>query len=81
MRVARILNAIFWLYIWLSDALMPVTGSGDFWAAKGRQLFRLNSNFNDPPRLIGSTITILVLWFVIDWALRRVSRRRTKAAG
>ncbi len=53
MKVVRIVNAIFWIYISLSDAMMPVVTQGDFWAEKGKQLFRFNSNFNDPARLAG----------------------------
>jgi hypothetical protein len=27
--------------------------------------------FNDPPRLLGEAIIPLILWFLIDWGLRR----------
>ncbi len=79
MKKARIVNALLWLYLWLSDALSPAITPGDFWAEKGRQLFRLNSHLNDPPRLIGNAIIPIVLWLAIDWALRRVQKRRTTA--
>jgi hypothetical protein len=72
---ARILNALFWLYLWLSDVMQPVVNGGDFWPEKGKQLFRLNSHFDDPARLVGNAVIPLVLWFAIDWALRRKAKR------
>jgi hypothetical protein len=70
MGKARIINAIFWLYMWLSDALEPVVTEGDFWSEKAHQLFRLNDNFDDPARLAGNALLPALLWFVIDWRLR-----------
>ncbi len=77
MKVARIVNAIFWLYIWLSEALMPVVTPGDFWVEKGKQLFRFNSHINDPAVFIGNGIIPFILWLAIDWALRRARRPKT----
>jgi hypothetical protein len=71
----RIINAIFWLYLWLSDVMQPVVSEGDFWSEKATQLLRLNQNFDDPPRLIGNAIIPVVLWFVIDLWLRRKRKR------
>ena len=88
MRTARIINAIFWLYLWLSDAMMPVVENQEnFWTEKGKQLFRLNryltSDFYNLPAqiglLLGTAIIPLVLWFVIDWILRRTGRAKTTA--
>jgi hypothetical protein len=79
MRYARIINAIFWLYLWLSDALNPVLTQGDFWIEKGKQLFRLNSHFDDLPRLIGNGIIPIVVWLLIDWGLRRAARPKATA--
>ena len=45
MKTARIINAIFWLYVWLSDALGPVIqepGSDHYWALKAKQLISFN---------------------------------------
>ena len=68
MTAARIINAVFWLYMWLSQALLPVDPTTeDFWAEQGRKLFRLNPHFDDPARLIGNAVIPLVLWFFIDW--------------
>jgi hypothetical protein len=78
MKSARIINAIFWLYLWLSDVMQPVVFNQEhFWAEKGRQLFRLNSHVDDLPRLLGNAVIPLVLWFVIDWVLRRAARPKT----
>jgi hypothetical protein len=71
---ARILNSIFWLYLWLSDALEPVGNSLEFWSEKTKQLFRFGSHLNDPAYLIGSAIIPALLWFAIDWRLRRRKR-------
>jgi|SRR5271156_246333 hypothetical protein len=71
----RIINAIFWLYLWLSDVMQPVVSEGDFWSEKATQLLRLNQNFDDPPRLIGNAIIPVVLWFAIDLWLRRKRKR------
>src|SRR5262249_7928539 len=72
---ARVLNAIVWLWLWLSDALNPVMAYTNFWSEKAHQLIRLNSHFNSLPRLIGNAIIPAVLWFAIDWAIRRKKRR------
>ena len=85
---ARIVNAIFWLYLWLSDAMMPVVENQEnFWTEKGKQLFQLNryliSDFYNLPTqiglVIGTAIIPLVLWLVSDWILRRAGRAKTTA--
>jgi hypothetical protein len=76
MKLARIVNAIFWLYAWLSQALLPVTTLGDFWTEKSKQLFRLNPDLYHPVRLFGFAVIPLVFWFGIDRALRRAGIRR-----
>ena len=73
----RILNAVVWLYLWLSDVLNPVIMDGiDFWSEKAKQLLRLNSHFDDPFRMLGNAIIPALLWFAIDWGLRRRDRVR-----
>lgn len=76
MGKARVVNGIFWLYLWLSDVLHPVTSGGDFWPEKARQLFHLNSDIGDPATFAGTGVLPLVLWLVLDWMLRRQNRRR-----
>jgi hypothetical protein len=76
---ARIINAIFWLWLWLSDVFNPgIADTGtvaDFWAEKATQLFRLNESiFNDPARFAGNGIIPALLWFAIDRGLRRARR-------
>ena len=74
----RILNGIFWLWIWLSSAMMPITADTDnYWAAKVAQLFSLNPNIQDAPRLIGNAILPLILWFILDRILK--SKEKTKS--
>jgi hypothetical protein len=75
MTRARIINAVVWLYLWLSDVMNPVFSQGDFWAEKGKQLLRLNSNFDNPARLLGNAVIPFVLWLVIDWRLRKRAKR------
>jgi len=81
MKVARIVNAIFWIYIWLSGALLllQVTTPGDFWVEKGKQLFRLNPNVDDPARLFGNAIPPFFLWCLLDWILRRSGRTKPQS--
>jgi hypothetical protein len=67
----RVLNGIFWLYLWLSDAIQP----GGDWPDK---LFRLNSHIDDSYRFVGNAIIPLVLWFVIDTILRRAVRAKAR---
>jgi hypothetical protein len=66
----RIINGIVWLYLWLSQVMLPVVTDGDFWSEKGKQLFRFGP-FDDPVRLTGRAIIPLVLWVIIDWIIRR----------
>jgi hypothetical protein len=71
MRKARIINAIIWLYLWLSDALQPVETGGDFRSEKTKQFFRLNHHIDDPFRFAGNAVIPFLLWLVIDWRIRR----------
>jgi hypothetical protein len=77
----RIINGIIWLYLWLSDVMQPVTADGDFWAEKLKQFFRLNEHFDDPARLVGNAILPAVLWFIIDWGIRRKQARPVQING
>jgi hypothetical protein len=71
MMFYRILNAIVWLWLRLSDVLQPVDGS------LLEKLFRLNSHSDEPARLLGNDLLPFVFWLAIDSALRR---RRRKVA-
>jgi hypothetical protein len=64
----RILNGVFWLYVWLSGILLPVV------APQQRQLFRFD-HFDDPYRLIGNVFVPGLLWFLIDLWLAGRSRK------
>jgi hypothetical protein len=77
MAKARIINAIIWLYLWLSQALMPVPRPDDFWAEKAKQLIRFGP-FDDSYRLMGQAAIPFLLWFGIDLLLRR--RQWSRAA-
>lgn len=67
----RVANGIFWIWMWLSAAMMPViSGADNFWVEKAAQLFSLNPNIQDIPRLIGNAVFPLILWFVFDWVLK-----------
>jgi hypothetical protein len=72
----RVINAILWLYLWLSDVMHPVITTGDFWSEKFQQVFHLNRNFDDPVRLLAQSTLLVVFWFAIDswlrWKFRRV---------
>ncbi len=73
----RVINGLVWLYLWLSQVLMPVTTPGDFWAQKAAQLVEFGP-FNDIPRLIGRGIIPLGFCLLFDFAIRR--RQRNKSA-
>lgn len=80
-KTLRIANGIFWLWLWLSAALMPVTSATDnFWAAKAAQLFSLNPNIQDIPRFIGNAVFPLILWFVFDRFLKPKAKAKSEAA-
>jgi hypothetical protein len=73
MQTARYINIALWFYLLVSEALLPVTTDGDFWTEKAKQALRLNHNiFDNPAFFLGNAITILVLWFICDWLLRRL---------
>lgn len=77
----RVVNGIFWLWIWLSAAMMPVTSDTDnFWAAKAAQLFSLNPNIQDIPRFIGNAVFPLMLWFVFDRILKPKAKTKSQTA-
>lgn len=75
----RIANGIFWIWMLLSAAMLPVTnGTDNFWAAKATQLFSLNPNIQDVPRFIGNAIIPLILWFVLDRTLKPKTKKQTQ---
>jgi hypothetical protein len=65
----RVANAVFWLYVWLSNVLTPAAPSHDFWAAKAMQLAQFGP-FDDIPALLGRAVIPAILWAVIDWRIR-----------
>jgi len=74
----RLLNAVVWIWLCLSNALLPVASQGsDFWFSKAMQLFELNPYLqSDPARFAIRSIIPLVFWFLIDrWLSWRNPRR------
>ena len=74
----RILNAVVWIWLCMSNALMPVASQGsDFWFSKAMQLFELNRYLSsDLTKFATRSIIPVVLWFVIDrWLSWRNPRR------
>lgn len=69
-----------WLWLFLSDLLNPtiVENHADFWPAKLRQLFSVNSHIGDPFRLIGNAVISMLLWLLIDWLIRHIGRSKPK---
>ena len=50
---------------------MPVASlDGEFWQAKADQLVQFGP-FDDPYRLMGRGIPILLIWLFVDWHIRR----------
>lgn len=70
----RAANAVFWLWMLFSAAMLPVVGGKDFWAAKSAQLFALNPHLSDLPRFLGNALIPLLLWFMFDLAFRQGRR-------
>lgn len=73
----RLLNAVVWIWLCLSNALMPVASQGsEFWFSKAMQLFELNQYLlSDPAHFAARSIIPLVLWFLIDrWLSWRNAR-------
>jgi hypothetical protein len=60
----RILNASFWLYLWLWDYCGPYLTEADFYPTLKGDFLRLLSN-----------LIIPAICLVIDWGLRRVTNR------
>lgn len=77
----RVINGIFWLWMWLSAAMMPIISiTDDFWAAKAAQFFSLNPNIQDIPRFIGNAVLPLILWFVFDRLLKLRFKAKSQVA-
>ena len=53
----------------------PVVTTGDFWSEKFRQVFHFNRNIDDPWRLFGNSILLVIIWVAIDLWLRRKFER------
>jgi hypothetical protein len=64
----RLLNTVVWVWLGVSNALMPVASQGsEFWFSKLTQLFQINEYLPSEPALfIRHLIIPLVLWFLID---------------
>ena len=75
MSRARFINVLVWLYVWLSQVLLPVINRSDFVQAKIEQLFRFGP-FDDLPRLIGRALIPAMFCALVDWRLRRTQARR-----
>jgi len=84
MKKARIINAIFWAYVWLSDGMDPITKNlGHFWSQwflqwvePNRHIFSTYHNF--PAEIgyaIGRGLVFFIPWLVIDWMMRRSGRK------
>lgn len=69
-NIKRTINAVFWLYIWLSHALMPVTNGGDYGQEKLKQLLTFGP-FDDPLPLLGRAIFPGILCAFIDLRIRK----------
>ena len=78
MSRARIVNVLVWLYVWLSQILLPVMNRSDFAQAKIEQLFRFGP-FDDLPRLLGRAFVPAIFCALVDWRLRRIQARRKSA--
>jgi len=71
LSIARVVNAIVWVWLWLSDVMVPTNHTEGFWMEKVRQLFQVDVSLDHPGVLLGKTVFALVMWFAIDRALRR----------
>jgi len=82
LRTARYVNVGLWFWLLVSDALSPVRTAGDFWEAKLSQAFSVNRYMFEPTYMLGVTVVILALWFVVDpllrwwWSQGRSSQQR-----
>ena len=75
----RIINAVFWLYMWLSGVLEPVVSpatDADFFCIKAKQVISLNQTLiNDYARFLGQGILPFLFWAGIDYVIRRRTAR------
>lgn len=73
---ARLINAVIWIYLWLSHALLPVVVAegGSYWTEKALQLVRFGP-FDDLPRLLGRGFVLAVLWFIAHLLLGRLNAK------
>jgi len=72
----RIINAMFWLYIWFSGAITPIstTTKSEYFCTQSQMVVGLNPNiFYDFPRFLGNGVIPIICWLVIDWLIRRRS--------
>ena len=71
-RMARLINASIWLYLWLSGVFVPllVPEGGSYWEEKAKQLIAFGP-FDDIPRLLGRGVWFMVPWLVIHLLLGR----------
>jgi hypothetical protein len=74
------INAAVWMYVWLSNVLMPVTvpPGGDFWVEWSKHLIQVNESLlgGDFSRWAASAMFPFIFW----WAIHRLlQQRRIKA--
>jgi hypothetical protein len=89
MKKARIINAIFWLYVWLSDRMDPITKDLDHfwsqwflqWVEPNRHIFSTYYNFPgaDWP-CYRTRPSLFIPWLAIDWMMRRSGRKDSISA-
>lgn len=71
-KMLRAANGVFWLWMWLSSAMLPVKHThASIVIEKIKQLFILNPNIHDIPKFVGNGIVIITLWFGLDWVIRK----------
>jgi hypothetical protein len=70
-----------WLYLLVSDVLSPVRTAGDFWEGKLAQAVSVNRYIFEPAYMLGVTVVILALWFVVDLFLRWLWRLKQPSHG
>lgn len=78
---ARTINAVVWLYLWLSRGCTPVTDipeGSSFWAEKSKQFFEFGP-FDDIAMLLGRGVFFLIPWLGIHLMLRKSAAKQGTA--
>ena len=76
----RIINGLFFIWLCFSSVLVPVVSDDrEFWSAVAAQMFQINPHLlSDPARFAGNLLIPVILWFLIDRALRRRAIKAVK---